>query len=184
MRQIRSIAAILIVWTTAISTLLAGTPHFVCRCPDGSIKHFCFGSTDGPKSSCCTGDSCCPKNASNGTREEPSAPKPRKKVPCCRQENSSPQKSTPVTGRSSVTKASYGLTIHAAGCQKTLLQADDLSVVRTNATSDDGQNFTFDFPPVADTQNLIVSSTAIRAIRQIHSPPLTDLVTMLHRFTI
>ena len=48
----------LLVWLTATATLLAGIPHFTCRCPNGRVKPFCFGSAS--KQSCCCGDkSCC-----------------------------------------------------------------------------------------------------------------------------
>jgi hypothetical protein len=31
------------VWLTAAMTLVAGFPHFECRCPAGQFKPFCLG---------------------------------------------------------------------------------------------------------------------------------------------
>src|SRR6187431_2680791 len=57
MRRIRKIGAAFLVWAAAASMLLGATPHLICRCPDGTIKHFCFGqSRDG---SCCSAAKCC-----------------------------------------------------------------------------------------------------------------------------
>lgn len=46
---------------TASMTVVAGMPHFLCVCPDGSIKPFCSGPTTSPNSSatCCCGGTCC-----------------------------------------------------------------------------------------------------------------------------
>ncbi len=42
----------------ACLTLLSGTPHFDCLCPDGHLKLFCSSFSSGSSSCCCRG-SCC-----------------------------------------------------------------------------------------------------------------------------
>jgi hypothetical protein len=46
------------IWLTALMTLVAGMPHFACRCPDGQVKSFCMG-TPSAKSGCCCRGTCC-----------------------------------------------------------------------------------------------------------------------------
>lgn len=45
-----------LVWLTTLMTLVAGLPHFDCRCPSGQVKPFCPGQTS---TACCCGGSCC-----------------------------------------------------------------------------------------------------------------------------
>src|SRR5438552_4027717 len=69
MHHIRKTASSLVVWATVVSTLVGNAPHFVCRCPDGTIKPFCFGSSSKENTCCCSGGSCCcskPDSASPG----------------------------------------------------------------------------------------------------------------------
>lgn len=40
-------------WLTAAMTLVAGLPHFVCRCPDGTLKPFCLGWDINLPGGCC-----------------------------------------------------------------------------------------------------------------------------------
>lgn len=41
-----------LVWMTALATLLAGTPHLLCRCPDGTLKPFCLAHVVQSKPCC------------------------------------------------------------------------------------------------------------------------------------
>jgi hypothetical protein len=65
MRQFRGILLSSLVWLTAVMTLIAGSPHIVCRCPNGNIKLFCLGPsvrttrTDSKKAMCCCNGKCC-----------------------------------------------------------------------------------------------------------------------------
>src|SRR5438132_246346 len=46
------------IWLTALATLVAGIPHFACRCPDGHVKPICIGTLFAT-SGCCCGGTCC-----------------------------------------------------------------------------------------------------------------------------
>jgi len=58
------------VWLTAAATLLAGTPHVQCRCPDGTFKPVCFAPVG--MEPCC----CC---AETDADEPPSCCQPKKR---------------------------------------------------------------------------------------------------------
>ncbi len=65
------------VWLTAIMTLVAGLPHFDCRCPDGNLKPRCLGFTS-KSSGCCCGGKCCSLAGNDcccGRKGDPSRPK-------------------------------------------------------------------------------------------------------------
>jgi hypothetical protein len=50
-----------VMWLTAAMTLVAGMPHFVCRCAGGSVRPFCFGiRLNLPLVGCGAGRDCCP----------------------------------------------------------------------------------------------------------------------------
>ncbi len=65
MLQFRRTALSLLVWLTAVATLVGGTPRFTCRCPNGEVKPFCVGMSFGTakanqkKSECCCNGGCC-----------------------------------------------------------------------------------------------------------------------------
>jgi hypothetical protein len=65
MHRLRRLALSLFVWLTAAMTLVAGTPHFNCRCPNGQVKLFCFGLTSKTTACCCNGG-CCAKEEEDG----------------------------------------------------------------------------------------------------------------------
>ena len=48
----------------AAMTLVAGLPHFHCRCPDGRVKLFCLGPAGAGLSSCCAAGCCTNPTAS------------------------------------------------------------------------------------------------------------------------
>jgi len=63
------------VYLTAIMTLVAGMPHFVCRCPDPPAKIAGSRSTDQAAACCCCGScgptegqkkSCCSQGSQSG----------------------------------------------------------------------------------------------------------------------
>ena len=58
MRTIGRTALTGLVWLTAAMTLVAGLPHFDCRCPSGQVKPFCL-ATASKKTGCCCGGACC-----------------------------------------------------------------------------------------------------------------------------
>lgn len=50
--------SVCIAWLTAVMTLVAGTPHVHCQCPNGNIKPFCLSMFSSASGCCCDG-SCC-----------------------------------------------------------------------------------------------------------------------------
>ena len=179
MRRLQNIASILIVWATATSTLLASVPHCVCRCPDGSIKYFCFAAWSGETSSCCAGQTCCAKKeTSSGEQSKP-------KRSCCQQRSTNPKKDISVVAPRSAREPGAGPVFQATGCQKTLEQSEAQSLPRMSADANEIYLSVYHCLPVIDGSIPIPSTASTRAIWQIHGPPPpTDFVTTLHRLTI
>ncbi len=76
MRRLRRTSLSALIWLTAAMTVAAGAPNFTCRCPNGQVKPFCFGSAGGKRGCCCDG-ACCGTAA--GAAGQPEAAK----APCC-----------------------------------------------------------------------------------------------------
>lgn len=185
MRQLQYITTVLIVWTTAASTLLASVPHFVCRCPDGSIKHFCFGTGPGETSSCCTGQSCCGKKGSDALKENSSGEHGKPKPYCCSQQTRTPKKPTPVAARNTESNPVSGPVFKSAGCQKTLEQSEVQPLPRMNTDTGEIHITDLNCLPEMDSPIPAASAPSVSGIWQIRGlPPPTDFVTTLHRLTI
>src|SRR5947209_20004548 len=58
MGRLRKTVTAVTVWLTAAMTAVAATPHFSCRCADGSVKPFCLGWGGDLTAGCC-GYCCC-----------------------------------------------------------------------------------------------------------------------------
>lgn len=70
--MIRSRFISAVVWLTVSSTLLAGTPHVACQCPDGTVRVFCSMPAPSVEDSGKQGEhSCCKKKT---TLQSPVAP--------------------------------------------------------------------------------------------------------------
>lgn len=97
-RRIKQIALCLFVHLMAASTLVAGMPLFLCICPNGAVKPFCFASTSEQRcccrsdscsvsktSCCCEGHCCSAKSARNSkdSSEGSPVPKPESVPRCC-----------------------------------------------------------------------------------------------------
>ena len=185
MRRLHRIATTLIVWATATSTLLGSVPHFVCRCPDGSIKHFCFGMEEGETPGCCTGKSCCATKGSSGQRQVSSGQTGKPKTSCCSQQTTSPKKPTPVASRIAPIKAVDGPVFKSAGCQKTLAQPEAQSLPRMTADANEIYAASDCLLPAIDQLISIQPLPAPCGIWHIHGPPRpVDIVTTLQRLTI
>jgi hypothetical protein len=73
----RKVIEIGVAGLTAVMTFIAGMPRIDCICPNGNVKHFCWGNaTD---SACCCAGSCCGTVA-------PST-RPAEKFCCCESAN-------------------------------------------------------------------------------------------------
>lgn len=166
------------IWLTAVMTLIAGSPHFDCRCPNGNVKPFCLALLSGKTGCCCEG-SCC--SASSGDDGEAlaahaslSATVAKKTCCCCKahQENARDE---------SQTDARLG----KAGCQKILAEA--AAAVAEPAVKAPEQALTTHLfvpaPELVMGQDGFGVSDCLYA-SHYHWPPPTDLVTVLQRFLI
>lgn len=174
MKGFRKIATIVLVWATASSTLIASTPYYVCRCPDGAQKTHHVG-TVAPESSCCSSN-CC----TAGTKEQT----------CC--QSAKKQRVARLARESRATETqrrSDGPTVGHAPCQKTLVQPEERSVCRTEA---DAAESAATLLPAA-----LPLVTAIFEMNVATTPPFPrfarggvgglppiDLVTVFQRLTI
>jgi hypothetical protein len=181
MRRFQQIAGILIVWSTAATTLLAGTPHFDCRCPDGSIKRFCFNSTTSESPCCCSGTSCGSNSndAKSCCRKKNSGSQSTTKPSCCCKKSMA-QNTSVVAGNPPAT----GLVVRGTCCQKTLAETEIQSSVRATATVDETPCLVFVLHS-AEGIAYLSNEAPSRTNWQVHWLPLpTDLVTTLHRLVI
>jgi hypothetical protein len=55
----RRYALVALVWLTAVTTVIGGTPRLSCLCPNGETKPLCLGTLTPSTSSCCCGGACC-----------------------------------------------------------------------------------------------------------------------------
>ncbi len=172
MRHVRKTGLTLLVGLTAVSTLIAGTPHFSCRCPNGQVKLFCL-SAPSQASGCCCGAACCA--VPNESTEQSSEPCDSTAEParccCCA------HKSTQQEHKSSEPPVS----VQRTGCVRTFVQAEQS--VSESKVVDLGS---FDWAPlltlhVCTVPNLERASTGWQAER---GPPPPDLVTVLRRLLI
>lgn len=60
MRRIRKLSSSLVIWLTAVMTVVAGTPRFACQCSAATVTSRCCDSTSG----CCCAGACCAKKQS------------------------------------------------------------------------------------------------------------------------
>src|ERR1019366_7460198 len=178
MGRLRNMTGVLTVWSTAAATLLAGTPHYNCRCPDGSIKRFCFSSASGQSSCCCNGMDCFLKTSEGKS--------------CCRKQTAGNQGAANPSGCckasksqvASVSKPVKELTVGGACCQKTLAEREFQSSVRGTTIVDEASVAVF-VSPAARAIEYFSNAAPRRTIFLVHwSLPPTDLVMALHRLTI
>lgn len=166
MRTVRKECWAVFVWATATSTLIASTPHFVCRCPDGTIKEFCFG--------CCGGKTCCSTKGGKGSccKGNPSGEKGPKHVSCCQAKRGQPDRRGSVNGSSVSQKC----------CERTLAQTENLSVNREDAKVNASLSHCFAIPSETVlgqfTQINLPAHTAWQVYRV--PPPTKLVVTLLH----
>ena len=178
MRRLRNIAGVMMVWATAATTLLAATPHYDCRCPDGSIKTFCFGSGAGESSCCCSGTCSKAKNGKSCCRTGSSGSRSTAKPACCCKQ-SKPAGASVASEKKPLNEP----VVRGSCCQKILVQPEIQSSDRASPIVDE--------TPVVATAVLLaakieyLSDVALSRTWQVQwLPPPTDLVTTLHRLNI
>lgn len=165
------------IWLTAIMTLIAGTPHLVCRCPNGHVKPSCLSLFSG-KTSCC-GNSCCSASQvddgkGSAARISLSATLIKKNCCCCKahQEDASDE---------SRTNSKLG----KERCQKNLVEG--IVAVPAPSVKAPVQDLTVHlFVPAPETTMAQEGFGACDSsfANHYHWPPPTDLVTVLQRFLI
>src|SRR5579884_764691 len=167
------------IWLTAVMTLVAGTPHFDCRCPNGNVKPFCLALLTGKTGCCCEG-SCCSASPGDDGKDRaahaaPSATVAKKTCCCCKahQENA---------GNGSRTDSRLG----KAGCQKTLAKTA-VAVAEPTVKAPDQDRTAHLFVPAPEPVRGQIGFASCDYLSSHHYhriPPPTDLVTVLQHFLI
>ena len=182
MRRCRKVSLIVLVCTTAACTLIATTPHFTCRCPDGRVKAFCWALWMTSAKCCCDGNSCCStensRAGSNPDGKEPSET-------CCggKNEDTFPE---PVHGDSGgqpqgPRQSLPENAVSQSCCQKTLAQAEVFSLKHGELKIAEAA------PAPFIHVNLSCFSTATACVsvwQACRMPPPTDLVVTLQHLVI
>lgn len=163
MASLRRALFVLLTWTTAASTLLAGLPHSVCGCPESPAK----SSKRTPEQSreCCCGG-CCPAG-------EPH--------PCCRDSAGSRQQAE--VSMSTPEKAPAGPVAEPSRCQKAPAQAASTSILEKSGTEMKRSLEPLAKSPILVALGLLPESHS-EAAPATQAPPPTDLVIALQHFLI
>jgi hypothetical protein len=184
MRRVRRTVLTFLVWATATSTLVANTPHYVCRCPNGQVKVFCLGVVSKESACCCSGETRSSKSTSASCCQSGSPSNSKGKKPCCggqatergngltaQQERTA----NPSDGRPAVSRTC---------CQRIVAQPDGQPVVLPEAKDDKGFQLSIAAPALPAPEPGILSLAVAKTVLQWCVPPPTDLVTILQRLTI
>ena len=166
------------VWLTAIMTLVAGTPHLVCVCPNGNAKPFYFALLSGKNSGCCDGSCCSASQVRDGkdfdTQPSLSATVIKKSCCCCKAHQEAAR-------NESRTDVKLG----KVRCHKTLVEG--IIAVPATAVKAPSQDLTAHlFVPALEPVTGYYGFGACGCLfaDYYHWPPPTDLVTVLQRFLI
>jgi hypothetical protein len=184
MRWLRRTSLSVLVWLAAAMTVLAGVPHCSCRCPDGRVKPFCFGSTAKKGGCCCDGECCCAK-AGTACCCKKSASEPQGATAlCCGQQGEAagsccghhdqPAPNIPAKDEPALT---------GSCCTRTLAQPEVFTFLSPKRFV--VKDVTLQALHVVQHVPLWDAPTEPRAFRQEHQrPPPTDLLTTLQRLLI
>jgi hypothetical protein len=177
MRTLGRAALTGLVWLTAGMTLLAGVPHFDCRCPTGRVKPFCVGFT-WEKSSCCCGGGCCSSNHNGACccrGKKPPTGGNAKNWSCCKQ-HTAPNGGPRPEGRP---------VANSSCCVKTLAQQGLLAPgpAKETRSKDFGVRAAVAAQPTTFYIPAGLSPSRLPCSLHLLAPP-ADLVTLLQRFLI
>lgn len=152
------VARLLVVWLTAATTLLAGTPRLACQCPDGSRKPFCFAFLTSTTTGCCN-------ESDDQSDEDP--------PPCCRQ----------VCKKAQSPDRDEGTTVRPLDCQKHFVQPEAASVEKTQQ---DVTVVAVDMMmgAAAPPESLAGSTWIASARAASGTAPPADLIVLLQHFTL
>jgi hypothetical protein len=197
MKKLRKASLFALVWVTAASTLVAGTPKWVCLCPNGQTRTRSASTAEGTPGCCCckgcSGQGGGDSDSRNGQRSP--APKTTQGS-CCGQNKGQPTQGNPVKGSGTDhdhpkatkevgSKLTPDFSADRSNCQKGLVQTKALSLtVQQKKAAEElpspvplllevathGSS-----PPFGAGQGPCAAS-------RFQSP--ADLVTLLQRFTI
>ena len=151
-----------LVWLTAATTLLAGSPHFACRCPDGHIKPFCLSFSR--TSSAC----CCGKGGTSSGQE--------RGHPCCGG-----------SGRPVAGAFAPGSSLDRTDCcHRTLMLPQVAPPVphKTTAVGNATANPAGLLPHAAARAAFATAPASLALYQLYHLPPPTDLLAALQRLLI
>lgn len=145
----------------AFLTLLSGTPHLDCLCPDGHIKLFCLTFASGSSSCCCHG-ACC--------QASPGEQKPAR---CC------------CHGRHARGHNAPGSQVSSPACRKTLSHSETAILPAGSAERPHDTITPAVLAPVAAVAVPPAGAACCRLSWQsYHQPPPTNLVITLRHLTI
>lgn len=197
MRRLRKTATALLVWATAVSSLLGSTPHFTCRCPDGTIKPFCTGQAKPGSSCCCNGKCCCSTGSGEGgccCKGKSSSGEQGSNGHSCCQQSKTETPSKPSADQSDESGRKTGpdfrsgtgedLVVSRACCQKTLVKAEGRTLVRPETKPTAQVQFSLALLPPLNTDYNPPLLPLADGWKVYRLPPPTDLVIALQHFII
>ncbi len=168
-------ARVALVCLTALMTLVAGSPHVQCRCPDGRLKPFCLVSFSRAADSagCCCGTEgpssrgrCC---------LAPGTTPARKASSCCGHSHGRRQRAT----------ADGTDRVQGVCCTRTMVPSGDLALAPSAPEpSTDPTSVVLFSSPAASAAVLPSEGRLLSWQAHLLAPPPTDLITLLQRLTI
>jgi hypothetical protein len=188
MRYLRKTVLTFLVWATAASTLVSSTPHYVCRCPNGQVKEFCFGVVSKKSTCCCSGQSCCAKSNKESCCQGGRTSDAKGKKPCCgglTTNGDTVGDNGPAAQQTMETNPKSGqATISRTCCHRTVAQPDGQPVIRPEAKDDKSFQVSALAHALPAAEPGIQSLAAAKTVLQVCAPPPTDFVIVLQRLTI
>ncbi len=165
----------MLVGLTAVSTLIAGLPHGVCRCPNGQIKLFCFSSPSQTAKCCCNGSCCGSEDGTEKTCQSGSSGAKAEGGCCCSQHGDDD------TGAA----AGARVTVQGNCCTKTFVLPEMQSLPQSKAALSDGVDVVkFATLEIAICHALPAPEAHKTPWEAFRVPPPTDLLTVLQHLTI
>ncbi len=177
MGRFRQTALVAQVWVTAVMTLVAGLPHFDCRCPDGRVKPFCLSFAFETSGCCCSGTCCSPTEESANRSGYGTTPaRQAKKAPCCSRHRGPETSELP---------SANGCRAGGSGCVRTLTQPQDVACAPSQATGRADVAALVAVPASVSFVHALPAAAHNQPSWETHSlAPPVDLVTVLQHLLI
>jgi hypothetical protein len=145
--------------------LVAGIPHALCRCPDGNIKLFCFGSGASDSGCCCEGK--------HGQAGKSSSPPVESEPSCC---------CCPHAVKKQTPAGAPREQVQACGCSRFVAQTPVFTST-TDSTVAGKALLSVALPPATFTLPVTPGSSRECWTDHERGPP-PDLITLLRRLLI